>query len=126
MKANNKNFKSIYNTKLTENLEKYDLKLKQKKYDDEPTKKLDDVNEILENNNIKRKIHDEKTLDQLKDVAKKSISLMNSKPLSQIESILDILIDVDINYLKDDNEVKQFEEVLKEINKLTFQIKKML
>ena len=128
MKAKNKNFKSIYNSKLAKNLEKYDLKLQQKKYDEEPTKKLDDVNEILENNNIRRKIHTEpdKTLDQLKDVAKKSINLMNRKPLSQIESILDILMDIDINYLEDDKEVKEFEKVLTEINKLTFQIKKML
>lgn len=128
LKAKNKNFKSIYNSKLAKNLEKYDLKLQQKKYDEEPTKKLDDVNEILENNNIRRKIHTEpdKTLDQLKDVAKKSINLMNRKPLSQIESILDILMDIDINYLEDDKEVKEFEKVLTEINKLTFQIKKML
>ena len=128
LKSMNKKFKSIFQTKFSKNLEDYDFKVTQKKYDEEPTHKLDEVNEILENNNIKRKIHSdpEEAMSQLKEVAKKSISLMNRKPLLQLESILELLMDVDVDFLSDGSETNEFEKVLTDINKLSYQLKKKL
>ena len=128
LKSMNKKFKSIFQTKFSKNLEDYDFKVTQKKYDEEPTHKLDEVNEILDNNNIKRKIHSdpEEAMSQLKEVAKKSISLMNRKPLLQLESILELLMDVDVDFLSDGSETNEFEKVLTDINKLSYQLKKKL
>ena len=127
LKSMNKKFKSIFQAKFSKNLDDYVLKLNQKKWNEEPTQKLDEVNEILENNNIKRKLQTqpEKAYSQLQEVAKKSISLMNRKPIFQLKSILDLLMDVDIDFLAE-NEVKEFEEVLIQINKLSYQLKKRL
>lgn len=127
LKSMNKKFKAIFQAKFSKNLDDYVLQLGKKKWDEEPTQKLNEVTEILENNNIKRKLHTEpeKAYSQLQDVAKKSISLMNRKPIFQLKSILDLLMDVDIDFL-DDSEVKEFEEVLTHINKLSYQLKKRL
>ena len=127
MKSINQEFKAVYELPLLNNLEEYELRLKQKRYSDEPTQKLDNVKTILDDNNIKRKLHSEpeKTVDQLKEVAKKSIDLIRSKPLDQINIILEQLMDIETDFLKE-HEVEEFEKVLTDINKLSYQIKKKL
>lgn len=127
LKSINQEFKAVYELPLLNNLEEYELRLKQKRYSDEPTQKLDNVKTILDDNNIKRKLHSEpeKTVDQLKEVAKKSIELIRSKPLDQINIILEQLMDIETDFLKE-YEVEEFEKVLTDINKLSYQIKKKL
>lgn len=128
LKSKNKKFISTYKTLFEENLENYVFKLDEKKYSDEPNQKLDKFIDLLDKNEIKKKIHSrdsQETIQQLKEVNRKTSDNLKTKPLEQLNSILDQLINVETDFINE-NEIVEFEEKLNQINKLIFQLKKKL
>jgi hypothetical protein len=126
LRAKNKEFKIAYHEKLSANLDKYAIRLKERKWNQEPLKRLDNFLEHLDDNSLKKKIYSSDNTEptqQLKDIVVKSVSLLNRSPLKQIESMLDLVDKIDLNYLKDDERV-DFENTLKQLNQRLYQIKK--
>ena len=126
LKSKSLDFKNRYKSLFEENLEKYKNKLYKEKDDKLPFKKLDEINEVLTGHEIKRKLHtDIKIVEEVKEVAKNSISLISQKPLTQLESIKEMLFDIETDFLND-SDVEEFKNIISDINKILFELKKKL
>ena len=127
LKSRSLDFKKRHSNFFLNNLNNFKRSLDRKIYEEEPVKNLSQINEVLNDHNIRSKIKtDDRVITELNEVTHKVTQLLSVKPLAQLDNVKNILMCIDVNYLIVEGDKEKFKRNLSEVNKLLFNIKKSL
>jgi len=127
LKSRSVSFKKNHSKKFLDNLNNFKYSLDKKIYEEEPVKNISQIQGVLTDHNIRSKIKtDKRVVNELKEVSYKISELLSVQPLIQLENVKNTILNIDVDYLIVEDDKENFKNLLSEVNKLLFKIKKSL
>jgi len=125
LKSRSQKFKTTHTELFNNNLDNHEFELTSKKREAKPSHNIEQIKNYLEDYNLKKQLNQPEVVNEIKEIREKLSQLFTTKPLGQLQQIKSIFLNIDIDYLNE-NEMTEFRDLLNYINKASFDLRKKI